>query len=30
MRVSRSQLARVLAQAVDRDDWHGRTLSVSA
>lgn len=30
MKVSRSQLARVLAAAVDRDDWHGRTLSVSA
>lgn len=30
MKVSRSQLARVLAAAVGRDDWHGRTLSVSA
>jgi nucleoside-diphosphate-sugar epimerase len=30
MKVSRTQLARVLAQAVDRDDWQGRTLSVSA
>jgi nucleoside-diphosphate-sugar epimerase len=30
MKVSRTQLARVLTQAVDRDDWQGRTLSVSA
>ena len=30
MKVSRDQLARVLADAVDRDDWHGRTVSVSA
>ena len=30
MKVSRTQLARVLADAVDRDDWNGRTLSVSA
>ena len=30
MKVSRTQLARVLAEAVDRDDWYGRTLSVSA
>jgi nucleoside-diphosphate-sugar epimerase len=30
MKVSRTQLAHVLAQAVGRDDWHGRTLSVSA
>jgi hypothetical protein len=30
MKVSRGQLARVLADAVDRDDWHGRPLSVSA
>jgi nucleoside-diphosphate-sugar epimerase len=29
MRVSRTQLARVLAEAVDRPDWQGRTLSVS-
>jgi nucleoside-diphosphate-sugar epimerase len=30
MKVSRAQLAQVLATAVDRDDWHQRTLSVSA
>ena len=30
LKVSRTQLARVLAEAVDRDDWRGRTLSVSA
>ena len=30
MKVSRTQLARVLADAVDRDDWRGRTVSVSA
>ena len=30
MKVSRDQVARVLADAVDRDDWHGRTVSVSA
>lgn len=30
MKVSRTQLAGVLAEAVDRDDWYGRTLSVSA
>jgi nucleoside-diphosphate-sugar epimerase len=28
-KVSRTQLADVLAQAVDRDDWQGRTVSVS-
>ena len=27
--VSRAQLARVLAAAVEREDWHGRTVSVS-
>jgi hypothetical protein len=30
MKVSRAQLPQVLAAAVDRDDWHRRTLSVSA
>jgi nucleoside-diphosphate-sugar epimerase len=30
LKVSRTQLARVLAQAVDRDDWHRQTVSVSA
>lgn len=29
MKVSRTQLARVLAEAVGRVDWHGQTLSVS-
>lgn len=29
MKVSRTQLARVLAEAVGRADWQGRTLSVS-
>ena len=29
MKVSRTQLARVLTEAVDRPHWHGRTLSVS-
>jgi nucleoside-diphosphate-sugar epimerase len=30
MKVSRNQLARVLAEAVGREDWQRRTLSVSA
>ncbi len=29
MKVSRHQLAQVLAEAVGREDWHGQTLSVS-
>jgi len=29
MKVSRTQLARVLVEAVGRVDWHGQTLSVS-
>lgn len=29
MKVSRTQLAQVLAEAVGRPDWQGRTLSVS-
>ncbi|NHC47576.1 NAD(P)-dependent oxidoreductase [Motilibacter aurantiacus] len=30
LRVTRTQLARVLRDAVERPEWHGRTLSVSA
>ena len=29
MKVSRTQLAKVLAEAVGRDTWHEQTLSVS-
>ena len=29
LKVSRNQLAHVLAEAVGREDWHGQTLSVS-
>ena len=29
LKVSRHQLAQVLAEAVGREDWHGQTLSVS-
>ena len=30
LKVSRTQVARVLAEAVDRPDWHQQTVSVSA